>query len=104
MFLLPRLRDLFSRADRKILRARSNGLSKKAVFSRYGWAVAQMNLQPLRQNKQDMYVFRPDSCGTERGRSIKSHASSRGSQQLLAAGMERVSFVKDVAPGGRTML
>ena len=63
-----------------------------------------MNLQPLRQNKQDIYVFRPDSSGMERGRSIKSHASARGSQQLLAAGMEIVSFVKDVDPGGLTML
>lgn len=39
--LLPRLRGLFSRADRKILRARGNGQCKKAVFSRYGWAVAK---------------------------------------------------------------
>lgn len=70
---LPRLRDHFRQWT-----------SKKAVFSRHNEAVAQMNLQQLRQNTQDTHRLRPEKVLAWRGRS--GHQVPSLAKELSATG------------------
>lgn len=65
-----------------------------------------MNLQPLRQNEQDMYMVRPDKVLAWRGGGGHQLPSLVKGFSAIAScwNLERVSFVKGVAPGGLTVL